>query len=280
MTEIDPARLVFVGGLHRSGTTPFSRVLDGHPDITGLTATGVKEDEGQHLQRVYPKAKVYGGSGRFAFAAAAHLTEESPLVSAANANAILRAWEPFWDLGTRLLVEKSPPNLIMGRFLQALYPGSAFVVVVRHPVTVALSNKKWRRLTSTNPRKFQSLTQMVDHWFAAHEILAADLPHLERTVVVHYERLVGGYADEEMSRVADLLGLATPIDASAFTRSHGDGYAKAWDDYGAQPWRPGGWQRRMIADRYGARMADYGYDWRDLSGFTPPAGARGLHAVH
>ena len=34
---------------------------------SGLSGTGVREDEGQHLQHVYPKAKVYGGSGRFAF---------------------------------------------------------------------------------------------------------------------------------------------------------------------------------------------------------------------
>ncbi|MEO3936287.1 sulfotransferase [Dermatophilaceae bacterium Soc4.6] len=274
-TTPDPSRLVFVGGLHRSGTTPFSRVLDGHPRVSGLSGTGVKEDEGQHLQTVYPKAKVYGGSGRFAYAPQAHLTEASPLVTSANATSILQAWAPFWRDGADLLVEKSPPNLIMGRFLQALYPGSAFVVVVRHPVAVALSNKKWRRLTSSNPRKFQSLAMMVDHWFTAHDILSADLAHLERVLVVHYEQLVGA-PEAELARVSSFLGLDTPIDHTALSRSHGDSYAQKWDDYGSTMWRPGGWQRRLITTKYGERMARFGYDVDDLAGFTAPDGPAGL----
>ncbi|GAA1882345.1 sulfotransferase family protein [Lapillicoccus jejuensis] len=277
MTTIDPSRLVFVGGLHRSGTTPFSRVLDGHPDICGLTGTGVKEDEGQHLQPVYPKAKVYGGSGRFAYAPQAHLTEESPLVSAANAEAMLAAWRPYWREDARLLVEKSPPNIVMGRFLQALYPGSAFVVVVRHPVAVALSNKKWRRFTSSDPRKFQSLSGMVDHWMRAHETLAADLPHLDRVLVVHYERLVSA-PQEELARVADFLGLSTPIDHSALSASRGDPYAARWAEYAGPALRPGAVQRRLITRRFGDRMRAYGYDVDDLSAFTPPSGPASLRS--
>ena len=209
----DPKRLVFVGGLHRSGTTPFAKILDGHPEISGLVDTGVREDEGQHLQRVYPKAKVYGGSGRFAHRPEAHLTEASPLTSTANAQAMLDSWVPFWDTSRTFLVEKSPPNLIMGRFLQAQFPGSGLIVVVRHPVAVALSNKKWRRITSTNPRKFLSLNQMVEHWLAAHTILAADAPHLDRLLVVHYERLIQS-PDDELKRVQSFLGLSQPIDSS------------------------------------------------------------------
>lgn len=272
--SLQPSRLVFVGGLHRSGTTPFSRVLDQHPQVSGLTNTNVREDEGQHLQHVYPKAKVYGGSGRFAYAPQAHLTESSPLVSESNAQAIVDAWVPFWDSSARFLVEKSPPNIVMGRFLQALYPGSALVVVVRHPVAVALSNKKWRRFLSTNPRKFQSLAGMIDHWFAAHDVLAADAPHLQRLLVVHYERLVRDPVPE-LARVQEFLGLDTPIDASALSTSHSDPYAERWEQYRAW-WRPGGWQRRLIEARYAGRMREYGYEPSDLTGFTTPAGRHTL----
>ena len=262
----DPKRLVFVGGLHRSGTTPFAKILDGHPEISGLVDTGVREDEGQHLQRVYPKAKVYGGSGRFAHRPEAHLTEASPLTSPANAQAMLDSWVPFWDTSRTFLVEKSPPNIIMGRFLQAQFPGSALIVVVRHPVAVALSNKKWRRITSTNPRKFQSLNQMVEHWLAAHTILAADAPHLDRLLVVHYERLIQS-PDEELKRVQSFLGLSEPIDSSKLSRSHSDSYAERWASYEGW-WRPGGWQRRIIGSRHAEDIAAFGYDWADLSGFS------------
>lgn len=273
----DPKRLVFVGGLHRSGTTPFAKILDGNPEISGLVDTGVREDEGQHLQRVYPKAKVYGGSGRFAHRPEAHLTEASPLTSPANAQAMLDSWVPFWDTSRTFLVEKSPPNIIMGRFLQAQFPGSALIVVVRHPVAVALSNKKWRRITSTNPRKFQSLNQMVEHWLAAHTILAADAPHLDRLLVVHYERLIQS-PDEELKRVQSFLGLSQPIDSSKLSRSHSDSYAERWASYEGW-WRPGAWQRRIIGSRHAEDIAAFGYDWADLSGFSQHRTPLGLTAA-
>ena len=52
-TAIPPA-LVFVGGLHRSGTSLVHRCLALHPAVSGFSGTGVPEDEGQHLQTVYP----------------------------------------------------------------------------------------------------------------------------------------------------------------------------------------------------------------------------------
>ena len=191
-------RLVFVCGLHRSGTTLLARILGGHPEVSGFADTGVPEDEGQHLQRVYPPAKVFGGPGRFGFDERAHLTEASPLVGEGSRERLLAAWSPHWDLSRPLLVEKSPPNLLKTRFLQALFPEASFVVLARHPVAVSLATAKWRQT-----RRYDRL---VEHWLHCHELFEADRPHLERVHVLLYEDLVRDPA-AALAGVLGFLGL-------------------------------------------------------------------------
>ena len=138
-------RFVFLAGLHRSGTTLLARLLAAHPQVSGFSGTGAPADEGQHLQRVYPSDHEYGRPGRFGFAPEMHLTESSPLLSEESARTLWEEWSPHWDLSSSMLLEKSPPNLLKTRFLQALFPASSFVVVVRHPIPVSLATARWRR---------------------------------------------------------------------------------------------------------------------------------------
>ena len=175
-------RLVFLAGLHRSGTTLLARLLAAHPEISGFSATGVPADEGQHLQSVYPIAATYGGPGRFGFAPESHLTEAAPLVSAENARAMYEEWSRHWDLDRPVLLEKSPPNLLKTRFLQALYPGSAFVVILRHPIPVSIPTARWR-----GTRRYD---RMFEHWLRCHALFEADRERLERVHVLTYEQLV------------------------------------------------------------------------------------------
>lgn len=266
MSSRQEHRFLFVGGLHRSGTTPLARVLGQHPRISGLTETGVKEDEGQHLQDVYPRARQYGGAGRFALAPAAHLTEQSDLVRTDTADRLFRAWEPYWDTSRPVLLEKSPPNLIMGRFLQAVFPGSAMIMVLRHPVVVALSTVKWRRLTSRNWQNHTSVEAMVRHWIRAHELMVEDLPSLRSCHVVYYEDLVA-QPSEELARIQRWLGLDEPFDSTQLSQAHSIRYEEAWQEmeHGA-PWRRR--QRRLVEDRYAERIQDFGYSLADLRGHS------------
>jgi hypothetical protein len=257
----DPSRLVFVAGLHRSGTTPLARALARHTGISGLSDTGVMEDEGQHLQSVYPPAYTYGGPGRFAWDERSHLTEASPLVTPRNAARLWEAWEPYWDLDRRLLLEKSPPNLVMGRFLQALFPGCALVVVMRHPVIVALSTVKWRRLLSRNFRNHTTPEQMVGHWLKAHQTFLDDLPALDRVVVLRYEELVAD-PTAALGQVADLLGLDSPVPADGLRASHSTQYEQRWHAMSRSVFDRH--RRRRIEERYGEAVARFGYDIASL----------------
>jgi hypothetical protein len=255
----DGSRHLFIGGLHRSGTTPLARVLSQHPEISGLTGTGVSEDEGQHLQDVYPRIRAHGGMGRFANDPAAHLTAASSLVSQASADRLLAAWSPYWDVTKRLLLEKSPGNLIMTTFLQALFPGSAMIVVIRHPIAVALAMQKWNPLIITrNGRRRTTLAGLVRHWLRAHALLRADAPAVERLHVVRYEDLVAS-PTARLADIADFLELASPLDGSSLKSGMGNRYQEDWD---AAP-RRNALRRRIrasIEHRYGLAVAEYGYD--------------------
>jgi Sulfotransferase family len=151
---------VFLAGLHRSSTTRLGRPLAAHPEISGFSNTGAPADEGRHLQSVYPSDYEYGRPGRFGFAPEMHLTETSELTSEESAKRLFEEWSSHWDLSRPLLLEKSPSNLLKTRFLQELYPGSAFVVIVRHPIPVSIPTAKWR-----GTRRYYRL---LEHWLRCH----------------------------------------------------------------------------------------------------------------
>ena len=183
IASTDPGRhlFVFVGGLHRSGTSLLTRLLCTLPGTTGFRSTGVPEDEGQHLQSVFQPAKAFGGPGRFCFDENSRLDESNGMVTDENKAKLWAEWGSHWDLKCPVLVEKSPPNLVRARFLQAMFPRTAFVFIVRHPVAVALATQKWSK-TSTS--------SLLDHWARAHRILGEDLPQLHRACMIRYEDLV------------------------------------------------------------------------------------------
>jgi hypothetical protein len=241
-------RFVFLAGLHRSGTTLLARLLAAHPEISGFSGTGAPADEGQHLQTVYPSDHQHGRPGRFGFAPEMHLTEASPLVSDENALRLFEEWSPHWDLSCRFLLEKSPPNLLKTRFLQALYPDSAFVVIVRHPIPVSIPTARWR-----GTRRFD---RMFEHWLRCHALFEADREHLDRVHVLRYEQLVSDPAGE-LQAIFDFLGLdpippSEPVDTGANEK-----YFRRWQELKRDP------RMRAYLDLvslwYERRIRRYGY---------------------
>lgn len=250
-----------------------ARLLAEHPSVSGFSGTGVPADEGQHLQSVYPPPSPGRQAGRFAFLPEAHLTESSPLVSEENRRRLLAEWGAHWDLDRPVLLEKSPPNLLMSRFLQALVPESTFVFVVRHPIAVACATQKW---SATRPH------ELLAHWVRAHRIAMADVPHLRSVILVRYEDLVAD-PDAVLGRVFRLVGLEdhapgrepeAGVNADNFSGDRttrtgvNEHYFERWQRRKANPAKRA--YLAMVETRYERAARAFGYSLRRRT-VSPPA---------
>jgi hypothetical protein len=241
-------RLVFLAGLHRSGTTPLARLLAAHPQVSGFSDTGVPADEGQHLQTVYPVRKTPGEPGTFGFDAAYHMKEKHPLVSEESRRSLLEGWSQYWDLSRPVLLEKSPPNLLKTRFLQALFPSCSFVVIIRHPIPVTLATAKWRRT-----RRYHRL---LEHWLRCHDLFTMDRKRLERVHVVRYDELVRT-PDQVLGGIFEFLGLK-PVPASEAVDAAADQrYFQQWRELQHDPRMRA--YLTLASTRYERQVRRYGY---------------------
>ncbi len=247
---MQPHQYVFVGGLHRSGTSLLARCIAEHPLVSGFRNTGVPEDEGQHLQTVVPPASAFGGPGKFGFDPAAHLTEASELATEESRRRMLSEWERHWDLEKPILMEKSPPNLIRTRFLQALFPEACFIIVIRHPIAVAYATQKWSGT---------SVGSLIEHWLACHERFEQDRPHLGRLHVLRYEDLVER-PQAVLQGVFSFLGLQSLAGIPQVRPDVNAAYFEQWRGYADGSCPEHRSDARRIVLQYGSRVGEFGYD--------------------
>lgn len=195
-------KYVFVCGLQRSGTSMLGRNIARLENCTGFRNTGVLQDEGQYLQKVYPTDRDHGGTGRYGFNPRAHLTETSVLLTEQNIAKLRSSWHEHWDEDKTICVEKTPGNLIMTRFLQAAFPDAYFIVVRRHPVAVSMATQRWKVSLS-------SLHRLLEHWLRCYGIFEEDKKYLKRVYELKYEDYVdnpGTYLQE----IAQFIGTRVP----------------------------------------------------------------------
>lgn len=251
-------RHVFVGGLHRSGTSLVARMLAAAEGATGLVGTGFMEDEGHYLHDVVPSVRDFGGPGRFAFDERSHLVEPASGAQELR-DRLVAAWHPYWgDPQAAIRIEKSPQNLLQARFLQGVFPDAAFVMVLRHPAAVALATRKWTGIGPPGARRFlpkRSLHSLIEHWVVAHDRFAQDRGMLADVRVVRFEDVVADpsiVSEDLMSH----LGLVASIDAPQPPASLDPTYRLQW--------------RRWLASPLGRRAAE---TW--LADFAPTFAAWG-----
>jgi hypothetical protein len=129
----------------------------------------------------------------YGFRPDAHLTEDDPRASdPASAKRLFAAWARFWDTSRRVLVQKSPSDMIKTRFFQKIFTKehTRFVVVLRHPFAVA--HFKYAFAEAQFLVK-DCLELAVRHWVTLHTQLLEDMQHIDHdhVVFVQYEHLMG-----------------------------------------------------------------------------------------
>ena len=256
-------QIIFVCGLHRSGTSILFRSLRDHSQISGFQGTVSPEDEGMHLQSVYYPSGHYGGAGEFGFHTEAHLTETSPLITETNRTKLFLEWSKYWDINKPYLLEKSPPNVIRTRFLQAMFPKSYFIILVRHPLAVTYATWAWYRIHRFHTRSF---ARILEHWLVCHELFLEDCKYLDNVVLLKYEHFV---ADPNgwMSRINTFLHLQNHETNQKVLSSVNEKYFGNWQR-DLDSWFSGFSSRRLIS-RFEERFNKFGYSLLDLERADP-----------
>ncbi len=232
MVDEGSQTFVFVGGLHRSGTSLLCRCLSEHPLIGGFAGAG-EDDRRQIRDGLDP---------------ASFLTEQAPLATRQTADELFQRWSREWDTSRPYLLARAPENLVRTRFLQALFSESRFIMVMRDPIAVAGASVAASRLSEL---------ELISHWLICHERLLADVPGVRHLSLIRYEDLV---ADPQgvLGGVFEFLGLQAPPETWKTVLQHGNElYLDAWRR------RRSSWRRRRSYDQIIAALepdvARFGY---------------------
>jgi hypothetical protein len=188
-------RLVFLCGVHRSGKSLTEAHLHAHLPLARLQAP-VPDNEGQHLQDVYPGAYWNGGAGGFALSPVLRLGVPGPGQAARLGDRLLRHWTPWIADTEGDLIEKSPPNLLNIPWLRALFPGARFVIVTRDPRRV---------LAETRGRSRASDLEILTNWHAGYALALTAFDPAD-CLVLRFEDLCTDPA-AQIARVGTFLDL-------------------------------------------------------------------------
>jgi hypothetical protein len=192
--DLDGYYWLFVLGLNNSGTSLVSRVLASHPRIRSLPG------EGQLLTRALPQAVAYGARRNWtARLDVFHWTEEN---DPAPALRVRYDWASYYERGPGVLLEKSPPNTVRARWLQANFRPSRFIGVIRHPYAVCEGIRR---------REGLSIAEAALHWSRGNGIMLDDADRLERFLLVTYESFAT-QPQGELERIEAFLELDEPFD--------------------------------------------------------------------
>lgn len=190
----------FILGVNNSGTTLLDRLLGRHPSIRTLVT------EGQFVTRHLNRDDMAGVPRLWT--ARRDLFRKTEADDPGPALRALHDWGfQYISQRGKVLLEKSPPNALRSRWLQAHFTRPRFIVMFRHPCAVAEGIRR---------REGHDLRDAARHWNDANKMLLDDLSHIESWTEVRYEELCERPM-ETMRRLLEFLDLPPTIEPGELT---------------------------------------------------------------
>jgi hypothetical protein len=202
---------LFIVGVNNSGTTLLRSILARHPQVRTLRENG-KDVEGHHLAGRTGNLPVPTPMLGRLWSERKDLFCMDETTTGWDAQKVIADWAPCFTPGNGYLMEKSPPNTLRTRWLQAHFKPSHFVVIVRNGYAVAEGIVRRRSVSAVKAARNVSLQRAARHWAISNEILLNDLKHIKNQVMVRYEDWVLE-PRKEMARITDFLKI-DPVDPS------------------------------------------------------------------
>ena len=194
--KLDGFFWLFVLGLNNSGTSILAHLLETHPEIRALPA------EGQALTKALPTGAELGVRRNWTTRMEQfHWTEDT------HSDAALRTrydWAYHANPRPGIVLEKSPPNTVRGRWLQEHFRPSRFIGIARHPYAVCEGMRR---------RGGLPVAESARHWALGNATMLDDADQLDRFELVTYEHICD-QPDETLTRVESFLNLEIPVDRS------------------------------------------------------------------
>lgn len=180
----NPAKWVFIVGCYNSGTTILLNMLAQHPSISVL-------DEGVFRTNELITPEELGWTRMWC--KVQDKVRLGVTDTHVDAIAVQKDWSFFLDVRKPILVEKSIVNSARLPWLQANFPNSYFIFIVRNGYAVAegIQRKVINRRYSI-PAEFGEtypIELCAQQWVQTNEIVEEDSPSIERIYRLTYEEL-------------------------------------------------------------------------------------------
>ena len=196
------SNFIFIGGVPRSGTTIFQKVLDGHSQIYG----GPEFDHLPNTTKLYDE-----------FIIGIHNGRQSCFYSEDDVNKHFSAWISSFFTSKlerekkNYFSEKTPSNLLVFDKLKMIFPSAKFIWIIRDPRANIHSFRK----VYNKRKKIGKKTGAGENLIRDLELIALYLKkgeafmkrHPEDCIMIYYEDFINNPRDE-ISRVCDFIGLA------------------------------------------------------------------------